>query len=250
VGEVVARGGDVTEPELGARVFALAPHGDVHLLDASAVRALDPSLAPARATLAANLETAVTCVWDAGISLGDEVVVLGGGVVGLLAGWLSQAAGARVLLVEPSERRRAWARALGLHDSAASAEGSSRREADVVIEATGDPVALDAAIACAGREATIVIASFYGSRTHPLSLGSEFHRRRLTLRATQVSTVPPLRAPRWSSSRRFALVRSLLFDERLDRLVEATRPFDEAPGTYAELDAAPGEHGQVVFHYR
>jgi 2-desacetyl-2-hydroxyethyl bacteriochlorophyllide A dehydrogenase len=249
VGEVVALGARVDGVALGARVFALAPHGDFHVVDAGAARLVDMSIPPARAVLAANLETAVTCVWDSGVSLGDDVVVLGGGVVGLLVGWLACAAGGRVRLIEPSARRRAIARSLDLL-AVSPAEDRPRGDADVVVEATGDPASLDRAVAHAAQEATVTVASYYGSRAHPVDLGGAFHRRRLALRATQVSSVPADRAARWTSARRFELVRRLLADARLDSLVDPPTPFDEAPNAYARLDEAPGDHGQVVFDYR
>ena len=83
VGEITACGSDARLRE-GTRVFALAPHGDGHVLDGDAVRALPEDFSATRAVLAANLETAVTCAWDASPSLGDDAVVLGGGVVGIL----------------------------------------------------------------------------------------------------------------------------------------------------------------------
>jgi 2-desacetyl-2-hydroxyethyl bacteriochlorophyllide A dehydrogenase len=250
IGEVIARGAGVDRIEIGTRVFALAPHGDLHALDVGSVRPIDPTIPPARAVLAATLETAITCVWDAGVSLGDRVVVLGGGIVGLLAGWLAQAAGASVLLVEPWAARRDLARGLGISAVVAPDEDRPRADADAVIEATGDPAALDRAIAHAAHEGTIAVLSFYGVRTHPVALGSEFHRRRLVMRATQVSSIPPTHAARWTRSRRFDLVRSLLCDSVLDGLLPEIVPFDDAPGAYARLDQEPGVHTHVVFDYR
>ncbi len=248
VGEVVERAADGTGPHPGARVFALAPHGDRHALEASAVRAIDRAIPPARAVLAANLETAVTCVWDAGIGLGDRVVVLGGGVVGLLVARLARASGARVRLVEPSPRRRSAAGALGV-DAVAPGDDAPRADADVVVEATGDPAVLDVAVRHAAREATIVVASFYGARSAAVALGDDFHRRRLRLLASQVSVVPPSRAPRWSFDCRFDLVRALLEDAALDALVDPPCPFADAAAVYARLDRRPGDAVQTVFDY-
>jgi 2-desacetyl-2-hydroxyethyl bacteriochlorophyllide A dehydrogenase len=247
VGEVVERA-PASPVLLGTRVFALAPHGDYCVLDEAALRPIDPHVPPARAVLAASLETAITCVWDSGLSIGDRVVVLGGGVVGMLIARLAASAGARVRLVEPSPRRRAVAAAIALAAEPPSPE-ARRADADVVVEATGDPVALDDAVGHAAFEATIVVASFYGSRVAPVALGAEFHRRRLTLRATQVSSIPPSRAPRWSRARRFDLVQALLRDPALDALVDAPVPFDDAAAVYARLDRAPGETVQTVFEY-
>jgi 2-desacetyl-2-hydroxyethyl bacteriochlorophyllide A dehydrogenase len=248
VGEIVGRGSLVDELPEGTRVFALAPHGDMHVLDVASARPLDGAIPPSRAVLAANLETAITCVWDAGVSLGDRVVVLGGGVVGLLIARLARSAGARVLLVEPSPRRRAVARALGA-DVASVDEDRPSAEADVVIEATGDPATLERAIAHAGHEAVVAVVSFYGARTAPVPLGTDFHRRRLRLQSTQVSSLPASRGPRWSMARRFELVKTLLLDDTLDALLERPCPFADAAAVYQRLDRAPGDAIQTVFGY-
>jgi 2-desacetyl-2-hydroxyethyl bacteriochlorophyllide A dehydrogenase len=252
VGEVIARGAPLSgadAPEIGTRVFALAPHGDLHALEAAAALPIPPAIPASRAVLAANLETAVTCVWDSGASIGDEVVVLGGGVVGLLTTWLAARVGASVRLVEPSARRRALGLALGAAAAVAPDEDESRAEADVVFEATGAPAALASAIAHAATEAVIVVVSFYGARTAPVPLGGEFHRRRITLRASQVSAVPPARARRWTLARRFDLVRRLLEDSVLDLLLDTPVPFGDAPRAYARLDATPGDGAQTMLVY-
>src|SRR5215831_17842598 len=116
---------------VGSRLFALAPHGDEHILDARHVRLLPGSVPVERATLAANLETAVTVIWDAEIALGDNVAVVGGGVVGLLSGWLARRAGAaRVRLIEPSSRRRQAAIAVGIDETVTPDEDDQRAEED------------------------------------------------------------------------------------------------------------------------
>jgi threonine dehydrogenase-like Zn-dependent dehydrogenase len=233
----------------GARVFALAPHGDWHLRDSASVRPIPDGVPASRAVLAANLETAINVTWDAGAGLGDEVVVLGAGVVGVLATWLCQRAGANVRVIEPSEHRRKLALTFGAAAAVRPEDDVPRANADVVIEATGDPSALERAIAHARVEARIVVASFYGRRTAPVALGNEFHRRRLSLRSSQVSSIPPSHAPRWSTARRFSLVESLLADSKLDILIDEVVPFDHAPAAYARMDRDPTAHMQLVFDY-
>ncbi|MBK7586440.1 MAG: zinc-binding dehydrogenase [Myxococcales bacterium] len=246
VGEIVA--GDAALPS-GARVFCLAPHGDLHCIQATSARRIPDSIPAPRATLAASLETALTCVWDSEASLGDEVVVLGAGLIGLLTTWLLVRAGARVHVVEPVERRRALALTLGAASVCHPADDNPAGRADVVLEASGDPACLAAAISHAAREATIIVASFYGTRSAPLALGNDFHRRRLKLKSSQVSHIPPARAPRWSLERRFELVCELLADDRLDTLVDAPVPFEEAPAVYAQLDRNPELGLHTVFTY-
>jgi NADPH:quinone reductase-like Zn-dependent oxidoreductase len=250
VGEVIDRARDIDGVAVGARVFALAPHGDVCAMDVADARPLDGGIPSMRAVLAANMETAVNCIWDSEASIGDEVVVIGGGIVGLLIAWLATSLEGRVRLVEPSLRRRDAARALGVTAAVAPDEDRPNADADVVFEATGDPTVLDRAIAHAACEATVVVASLYGSRIAPVSLGSDFHRRRLTIRSSQVSRIPAARAARWTVARRFDLVRALLANDCLDALIDAAVPFEAAPDAYARIDAAPGEAMQTVFAYR
>jgi threonine dehydrogenase-like Zn-dependent dehydrogenase len=155
-----------------------------------------------------------------------------------------------VRLVEPSPRRRDAGRALGAAETIAPEQDRPAAGADVVVAATGDPSEIDRAVAHAGREATIAIASFYGARRSPIALGTDFHRRRLSLRGTQVSTIPPARAPRWDTARRFQLVCALLEDPRLDALLDPPVAFEDAPGVYAELDARPGARLLTALCYR
>ena len=236
--------------EVGQCVFALRSHGDVHVLRPEVIRTIPASIPSTRATLAANMETALTVVWDAGIAIGDRVLVLGGGVVGLLTAMLAKVAGAaRVSVVEPFPRRRQAALSLGADEAFSPGQDVPDGECDVVIEATGDPASLDRAIAHAGLEATIVVASFYGERRSPIALGTEFHRRRLHLTASQVSRIPAHKTARWDASRRFAMVLERLTDPRLDALVEPPVPFAEAPAVFARLDADPGMALHTVFVY-
>jgi NADPH:quinone reductase-like Zn-dependent oxidoreductase len=249
VGQVVDSRAAALAP--GARVFGLLPHGDEHCVSTGALRALPSSVPAERAVLAANLETAVNVVWDGGIALGDDVLVIGGGVVGLLCGFLARLSGAAtVRLLEPAQRRCEAALKLGFDAAVAPSDGAPVVPADVVIEASGRPECLSGAIAHARQEGVVVVASFYGQRVAPLELGADFHRRRLTLRSSQVSHLPPHRSARWSYARRFELVCRLLADTRLDLLLERPVAFDEAPALYGRLAHSSADLLQCSFHYR
>jgi len=234
----------------GSCIFALAPHGDEHVLEGQRARVLPDTIPAERATFAANLETAVTVTWDAQVSLGDEVVIVGGGIVGLLCGWLARRSGARrVRLIESSPRRRQAALLFEIDEARPPEEDDPRADADVVIEATGNPACLDRAIAHARRDATVIIASFYGERKSMVALGSDFHRRRIAMKASQVSHIPPHMTARWDAARRFELVLALLEEARLDTLIDPPVAFGRAPETYARLFADPGASLQTVFSY-
>ena len=223
----------------GSTVFCLYPHQDRYCVPAEAVHGVPEEVPAARAVLAANMETAVNVIWDARPGPGDRILVIGGGVVGLLAATLCRdLPGAEVTVVDPNRSRAAVAAALGLAHSPDPPGGVA---ADLVIHASGHPAGLQAALAAAAHEATIVEASWYGASAVEAPLGEAFHARRLTLRSSQVGHVPPDRAPRWSRRRRLRLALALLADPRLDVLLTGESGFDELPGVLAALAARPGD---------
>lgn len=57
-------------------------------------------------------------------------------------------------------------------------------------QASGNPDALRGALRLLAHEGTVLVASQYGVRDAVLPLCDLFHRRRLTIRSTQVSTIP------------------------------------------------------------
>lgn len=247
VGSIVERGmGQL--PSEGARVFALAPHGAAHVLAAKELRPIRADIPAPRAALAANLETALGCVWDAEVAFGERAVVLGGGLVGTLVSWLLARTGASVTLVDPRPARRKCAARL-VPSASIVTERVPNASADVVIEATGDPRALDTAIAWAAPSARIVVASFYGRRRAPVDLGDAFHRRRLSLVASQVSSIPSRLAPRWDQARRFGVVEDLLGEPNLDELIAPAIRFEHAAALYARLDVDDDPLPCHVFDY-
>ncbi len=90
----------------GRTVFVLHPHQTRYVVPASSVHVLPADVPPARAVLAANLETAMNGVWDAPPQVGDRIVVIGAGTVGCLVAWLvSRIRGCDVQLVDVNPQR-------------------------------------------------------------------------------------------------------------------------------------------------
>lgn len=234
--------GDVIEGPAdwcGRTVFCLFPHQDRYRVPVSAVMPVPAEVPAGRAVLAANMETAVNVAWDAGPGVGDRIVVVGAGVVGLLVAWLfRQIAGVELTVVDVNPARATVADALGLRCVTEAPVGI---EADLVVHVSGHPAGLETALRVAGVEATIVEASWYGTRSVPLPLGEQFHARRLTLRSSQVGRVPPARIPRWTHGRRLALALDLLRAPELDVLISGESPFAELPALMASLAREPGD---------
>jgi threonine dehydrogenase-like Zn-dependent dehydrogenase len=223
----------------GKSVFALYPHQTRYVVPTRAVHVIPDDVPPARAVLAANLETAVTGLWDAAPRVGDRVVVVGGGTVGSLVAWLAgRIAGCEVTLVDVNDRRGAIASQLGIRFATPDA---MPLDADVVIHASGSPSGLALALGAAAVEATVLEMSWYGRAEVRLPLGEAFHARRLTIRSSQVGRIPPAQAPRWTSARRMALALHLLRDPALDALITGESDFEDLPGVMARLAASPGD---------
>lgn len=234
----VEEGPDSASPDLTGRlVFCLYPHQDLYCVPAGAVTLVPEHVPPERAVLAANMETAVNVLWDARPSAGDSILVVGAGVVGLLAAWLcGQIPGASVTVVDPNPGRESIAKALGVSFVSEAPRGANF---DLVLHASGQPEGLTAALAAAGLEATIVDASWYGSRNVTLPLGEAFHSRRLLIKSSQVGRIPADRAARWNNRRRMTLALELLRDARLDVLITGESAFDELPTVLATLSRDP-----------
>ncbi len=232
VGRVVAGPDEM----VGRDVFALYPHQTAFTVPADRVALLPPGVPPARAVLAANMETALNAIWDAAPGPADRIAVVGAGVLGALCAWLAgKLPGADVTLVDIVPQRAALAAALGvgfaLPDAAAG-------DCDLVIHASATAAGLATALRLAGTEATVVELSWYGTGAVSVPLGEAFHSRRLRLIASQVGAVAPSRRPRWSYSRRMAAALALLADPALDALLAPAIDFDALPGRLAEIFAA------------
>ncbi|MEM8571673.1 MAG: zinc-binding alcohol dehydrogenase [Pseudomonadota bacterium] len=218
---------------LGREVFCLYPHQDRYVVPAAAVAPLPPELPASRAVLAANMETALNVVWDAGIGPGDRIAVVGAGVVGLLSAWLaSRIPGTDVAVIDIADSRSAICAELGL---AFSPPHAAPQDCDVVIHASGHESGLDTAIGCAGFEARIIEASWHGSGQTRVPLGGAFHSRRLAIVSSQVGSIPAERRARWSYRRRLAKALDLLRDARLDALITGESAFADLPDHYGAI---------------
>ncbi|HXF53566.1 MAG TPA: zinc-binding alcohol dehydrogenase [Hyphomicrobiaceae bacterium] len=235
-GRVEAGAGEL----LGRNVFVLHPHQDRFVVPARLAVPIPDGIPPRRATLAANMETALNAVWDSGAGPADRIVVVGAGIVGLLVGYLAgRLPAADVTLVDIADDRRALAEALGV---GFSMPGSAPEEADVVFHTSATAEGLDTAIRSAGLEGNIVELSWFGDAATPVRLGGAFHSRRLKLVSSQVGHVAPSRRPRWGYRRRLEAALRLLDDPALDALLSSEISFEDAPAKLPAL-LAPGAPG-------
>src|SRR5215471_12928818 len=116
---------------LGRRVFCLHTHQDRFVVPRDAAIEVAADIPDRRATLAANMETAVNGFWDAAPGPGDRIAVIGAGLVGCLAAALAaRLPGAEVELIDIDPARSRIAEALGCRFASPL---NAHPEADLVI---------------------------------------------------------------------------------------------------------------------
>jgi Zn-dependent alcohol dehydrogenase len=224
----------------GQRVFVLHPHQDRFIAPAAMCIPVPDTVPDHRAILAANMETAVNVLWDAQPLVGERALVIGAGVVGLLAAHLlARVPGIAVTVCDIDPRRRTVAEALGARFCAPE---DAPHDNDLVIHASADPAGLKRALELCAFEARIIEASWFGTREASLPLGEAFHSKRLRIVSTQVGAVAPALRGRRTHAQRMALALDLLANPALDALVGTATAFaDLAEAMPRLLNPPPDE---------
>lgn len=265
--ETVARvarvGTEATAVGLGDLLWLDRPHADGHLVDQStaATGRLPAGVEPEQAVFFPLARVALGAVHDAGLSLGDAVVVVGLGTVGLLAVQQAMLSGVRVIGVDRYLGRLRAAERLGVETVAAvpgvDVAVDVRRltgpaGADVAIEASGSYPGLHEAIRSVrvgGR--VVTVASYHGDQDG-LWLGEEYHRNRITLVSSMtVNGCPSRNHPGWDLDRLNATARDLITSGRLRvaELISHRIPFERAEAAYALITDTPEATIKVVLTY-
>jgi len=253
-GRIIEAGPSVDPALVGRKAFAFHPHATHALVRLSDASILPENLDIEDSVFFPNMETAVNLVMDGAPVIGEQVVVIGLGVVGLLAGsLLATFPLASLNGIDTSDSRRRTARENGFvacHASAAEARLAGGPDGfDLVYELTGNPAALDAGIALCGFSSRLCVGSWYGTKTYPVSLGGDFHRNRITLFSSQVSTVAPAYTGRWSKARRAGTAWRQLAIQQPRRFITHRVPFSQCSTAYELIHKKPENLLQVVFTY-
>lgn len=168
----------------GQAELVRVPHADRCLLG------LPQGVSDESATMLADiLPTGYGAVQRGGVVLGDTVIVVGCGPVGLMAVLCARGIAGRLFAVDGIPERRELAGALGAepltpdqaHDAVMSATGGLG--ADVVIEAAGSPGALSASLSLTRGRGTVSVVGAHFEPDYPLNNGLMFERE-ITLRFT------------------------------------------------------------------
>ncbi|MBC7261088.1 MAG: alcohol dehydrogenase catalytic domain-containing protein [Chloroflexi bacterium] len=150
--------------------YGIAPAANVHRLP--------DNVSYEEATFTEPLACCINGITMSDVKLGDDVVVIGAGPIGLLHVQLARLRGARVIVSEPLAARREKALELGAHEVIDPSTGGERqrvleltegRGADKVIVAVGIPQAIEQAMEWVGTCGTVnVFAGVYPTAEIPV----------------------------------------------------------------------------------
>ncbi|MBK9926183.1 MAG: zinc-binding alcohol dehydrogenase [Anaerolineales bacterium] len=264
VGQITEIGKQVDISFLNKIVFGFAPHTSAYICDPSSL-IFAPASFPAEAcSFLPNMETAVNLIQDAAPLLGERVLVLGQGVIGLLVASLLKEFPLELLVTSDRyELRRRSSLAIGVNDSfdptlihrkneqtnTTTPQSAYAQSFDLTFELSGSPSALNDAIAMTTFSGRVVIGSWYGEKKAPIDLGGAFHRSRIQLISSQVSTIAPALSGRWDKARRFGVAWEALKRIQPQKWITHRFPIEEADQAYQLLDENPQETIQVIFTY-
>ena len=258
VGRVSRCGLGVDPSWMGRLVFAFQPHQSVFTLPVENLLIVPKGIAAEEAIFLPNMETAVNFVMDGAPRIGERVVVFGQGIVGLLTtALLALFPLACLVTLDAHPFRRDVSYRCGATQCIDPADAGMLAQlkdslpggADLVFELSGSPKALDQALAVTGFSGRVIIGSWYGQKNANLDLGGSFHRSRIQLVSSQVSTLAPELTGRWDKQRRFQLAWEMIRKTRPTQFITQRFPIEQAGQAYRLLDELPGEAVQVIFTY-
>ena len=263
VGRIIETGARVDPAWQGRLVFSFHPHESHFVANLTDLIPVPVELSPEDAVFLPNMETAVNFLMDGRPMIGEFVAVFGLGIVGLLTtSLLVKHPLAGVVCFDRYEKRREQALSLGageaLHPEDREGWMQTRENLrqqgmadgfDLVYELSGAPAALDQAIGLTGFAGRVVIGSWYGKKPVALNLGGRFHRSRIRLISSQVSSLDPQLLGRWTKSRRLGVAWEVLRQLRPARWITHQFCLEQAGQAYHCLAEHPEDTIQVVFRY-
>ena len=253
VGRIRETGRHADKSLLDKLVFGFQPHTSAFICQPSSLLFAPASLPAEACSFLPNMETAVNLIQDAAPILGERALVMGQGVVGLLVASLLKEFPLEILITSDFfASRREASLTIGVNDSfdPQTRYAAEKDKFDLTFELTGSPSALNDAIELTAFSGRIIVGSWYGEKTAPMQLGGSFHRSRIKLVSSQVSTIAPELSGRWDKARRFKVAWEALKRIQPQKWITHRFSIEDAAKAYQLLDENPQETIQVVFDYK
>ena len=263
VGRIVECGANIDPAWLDRLVFVFHPHQNLVVVRLQECLPVPVELKAESALFLPNMESALNFVMDAKPVIGYCVGVFGLGVVGLLCtALLSEIALTELIAVDTLQYRREKALAMGASSAQdpnnskqwnnLKAHLSERPEPnglDIAFELSGNMDALNQAIELTGFGGKIIVGSWYGNQSKPIDLGGRFHRSRIHLISSQVSSIDPQLSARWTKARRLQLAWSMIKHVKPETLITHRLKFSEYKTAF-KINADKSQNVlQTIFEY-
>jgi 2-desacetyl-2-hydroxyethyl bacteriochlorophyllide A dehydrogenase len=262
VGQVIELGPEVDASWKGKTVFVFHPHVSHFTVSLNELIPVPEGISPEDALFLSNMESAVNLIMDGQPVIGEKVVVFGQGIVGLLTtALLSRFPLEKIVTLDLYPLRRRLSEQLGAQHSFDPGPGKDIAQvkslltdehsagADLTYELSGNPESLNTAIEVTGFNGRVIVGSWYGTQPINLTLDNAFHRSRIRLLASQVSTIAPMFQGRWNKPRRFQTAWQMINSIRPSQFISRRIPLTHAPEAYQALDKNPDEVVQIIFTY-
>lgn len=248
-GTVIECGEHIDPTWQGRRVFCLHHHTSHFVCSPERLLPIPDAVTDEQAALFPATETAVNFILDGAPLLDEQVIIFGQGIIGLLTtAILSRYPLHSLTTIDPILARRQRSLQAGATRSIAP-DAPLQMQADLIYELSGSPAALNRAISLAAYSGRVVIGSWYGTKPAPLDLGSAFHRNRITLISSQVSTISPHLRGRWDHNRRYNTTWDMIAQIKPERWITHRMTIDRAAEAYQLLDRQPEDLLQLIFTY-
>ncbi len=257
MGEVVAVGAGITDIAVGNRVISNGPHAELVCVPRNLVALVPDTVTDEQATF-----TVIGAIGLQGIrllnpTLGETVVVVGLGLIGLLTAQLLRLNGCRVIGLDPDETKLTLARTLGIETLNPTQTDGVKAVLDLTTGAGADGVLITAstksnevmtqAARMSRKRGRIVLVGVVG-----LTLSrADFYEKELSFQVScsygpgrydadyeQAGHDYPLPFVRWTENRNFQAILRLLATGQLqvDPLISEVVPLDNYQKIYGHLN--------------
>ena len=250
IGTVIASGKAVTNCQVGERVASTHGHTSHFVTAPSRLLKVPSADVPAEEAVFFNLGAiALQGVRKAHIELGEATLVLGQGLIGLLAMQLSKLSGATPLIAaDLTDSRLEISKSMGADDTFNPEDANfseQLRDATrgdgpaVVIEATGHPDGISTALDVAGWGARVVLLASTRGETPKVNFYRDVHKKGLILYGAHNGIRPRQESSPnyWTLEDDSLLLLSLIAEKRFNvaPLISHRVPGEEAPKAYQLL---------------
>jgi threonine dehydrogenase-like Zn-dependent dehydrogenase len=217
--------GEIIKGENTGRIaHVMHPHADYAQVQTKDVFILPEDMDVTRAALISNAETVINAVWDGKLSLGDELLVMGYGIIGQMLSALLKHLSYDVYVVDPQCTKE-------ITDVGFNAK-IENKTFDKVFNCTASEDALQNGIDALLPEGVLIELSWYGNKEVTLNLGGSFHHDRKKIISSQVSNIPYDKHVNWNYKKRKELAVSLIQKGVFGHIQLNELSFEDAPAFY------------------